>query len=635
MASEQELYQQYLKETGTKPSEEALYQQYLHETGASPQAAQSDTIDEMHPDIKFTDRLAVKALGNDTDSSLRYLQKQNPNLQFRNVDGDIQAKKPDEQQWRKLDPSKLDLQDIADLAWDIPAGVAQGVATAGAGLLGAPAGGVGAIPAAMAGSAASGTGLEAIRQGLGKYFGINDEVSGKDLALTAGTSALSPLLFGTGAGAKDIAKSAIKSGLDQKAIEASQRGLLGRGYDAVAGYVGPKIGSLLSGQDSKLLKTAAGMTDELKVADISPEPITQRLDDASQAVTGAIRNMSDEAGKGIENTVKTLDAQGAVIKTAPIVKPLEDAIQKLKSDGMGTESNKELIDQLQGLIDKHFKVKTEVPVELNPVQSLMVKIGAEKPPAPKVVTQMPEAINASNANQLYFDLKGLSDSAGVNFNNLGTAKGAVSGVNVNDSRTANALLKAMTEAKNSVKQLARDTDPKLGQEFDNLHSQYSILQGFKSDFQKASSSEEAFQRLLAKSNNDAPTEKLVKNLKNISGVDLPKVSREVQALRTFRKPSPDAVSIRGGTSTSRTVPLALAGGALGYYAGQNSGGEYSPYLAAAAGSFAGSKAASPAALRAIMTANRAARRAPVTAPGVAMQQWLPYIGINAAKNGNR
>ena len=86
------------------------------------------TKDESHPDISFLDRFNVKNLASNPEAGISYLQKQHPDMSFKSVNGEIQMRKKGESEYRVLDPSGFDLQDITDVAGDIAQGGAETVA---------------------------------------------------------------------------------------------------------------------------------------------------------------------------------------------------------------------------------------------------------------------------------------------------------------------------------------------------------------------------------------------------------------------------------------------------------------------------------------------------------------------------
>lgn len=224
-------------------------------------APQKEYLEESAP-ISAWDRFVVKNFSQSPEKSFNYLQKSYPDLEFEKKDDRIFARtRGSNEAFKALDPDAdgFDgvgefLQDTGDILWDVGSGIGEGLATAGAGIAGAaataPAGGVGAIPAAMAGGASAGAAAEASRQKIGDWLGLDQEVSGSDVALSAGLGAASPLLLGTGAGAKQMAKKGLKD------LAKSQKGLVGRGYEKVTRDYAPTIGAALSGTDKEALKKA-------------------------------------------------------------------------------------------------------------------------------------------------------------------------------------------------------------------------------------------------------------------------------------------------------------------------------------------------------------------------------------------
>jgi hypothetical protein len=168
-------------------------------------------------------RFAVKNFGGTLQDQIEYLKQKNPGYEITARGGEIVAKKPGEDKYKKLDPSAitqsgfnfsfdprgLELSDITDIGYDVAAGTAQGAATAAAGLGAATAsGGSAALPAAMATSGATGAGLEALRQGIGNYLGSAKGTDLTDIAISGGVGLATPAAFGTG-----VSKAAIESAL--------------------------------------------------------------------------------------------------------------------------------------------------------------------------------------------------------------------------------------------------------------------------------------------------------------------------------------------------------------------------------------------------------------------------------------
>lgn len=223
----------------------------------------NNVVQEQHPDIGFGTRALVKNLSQSDAVTRKYLEGKG--FQTDVVDGQIVVRKPGEARFRVIDPKGFDPQDITDLAYDIPSGIAQGVATAAGGIAaGVPTGGVGAIPGAMAASGATAAASEALRQKLGQWAGLPQEVSGRDVATMGIVGAATPLAFGAGATAGQVAK----QGLSEEAAQQLSKNLASPVMRGVKAAV-PAMAAASSGVPSDVVKTYAARMPE---ADTLMEP---------------------------------------------------------------------------------------------------------------------------------------------------------------------------------------------------------------------------------------------------------------------------------------------------------------------------------------------------------------------------
>lgn len=193
--SDKKAYLEYLqKEHGMNAEDAAAYFDYVQKTTQQEKVAAAEINKEEAADIPLRQRMAVKAFGTDPEQAANYLKRKNPEMDFVVKDGEIYGKKMGEKgAYKALDPSSLELADIADLAYDIPAGVVQGSAATAAALPGiALLNPAIALGGASAGSAASGAGLEGLRQMIGKSLGVSEEFSPEQIGLAGGIGALAP-----------------------------------------------------------------------------------------------------------------------------------------------------------------------------------------------------------------------------------------------------------------------------------------------------------------------------------------------------------------------------------------------------------------------------------------------------------
>ena len=292
--------------------------------GLLQEAEENDApvVDEMHPDIGFKTRAVYKNFGNDSDASFNYLQKQHPELNFKkDPSGNVLAKKPGEAEWRRLDPSGFDMQDITDVAYDVPAGLLEGGAAIFGGITGGVAGtgvapGPGTVAGALGGASvaggATGAGLEALRQKIGGFAGIDQEVNMDDVKMAGAFGAASPLLLGTGAGVKALGKAALKSGMKRSTLEGAQRGLLGRGKS----YLAPRIGEQLSGIPANLLNRANKDLDKIDAPGAEFSAVEALEGVRKGALAGQdmkIKEVGDQIGAAIDASEGTV-ALGQVKK---------------------------------------------------------------------------------------------------------------------------------------------------------------------------------------------------------------------------------------------------------------------------------------------------------------------------------
>jgi hypothetical protein len=323
--------------------------------GGSTPAQADEYLNAPSPEIGLLDRMAVKTLGNSDDASIKYLQKQNPNLEFTTKDGEIYAKTKGDNKFMRLDPNQLASdykggeldrlkelgKDTLDLAYDIPAGALQGAATALGGIGGFMAGGgVGALPAAAAAGAASGGGLEYMRQKLGQALGINEDVKGGQVGFATGAGAVSPLLFGAGT-SQALAKK-VASGLDSEALVNASKGVIPRLWekaryatssvpmDAIEGYKKFK---------SEMEKVQEG------------GGIINYLENMSRDITNKVKSDKSSIGKQLDDAIRN---SGSKIDSSGSKKIFLDKIKALESKPEITVEDRKEINALKGVYNRFF-----------------------------------------------------------------------------------------------------------------------------------------------------------------------------------------------------------------------------------------------------------------------------------------
>lgn len=623
--------------SGLTPSEAQELAQLEAELGTG----QSEkVINEMPEGLEG--RFVYKNFGADPVASFNYLQKENPDFELKtDKSGEVLARKRGTKVWGRLDPKGFDWRDITDVAYDVPAAVAQGAVTAASGIAGAPAGGIGAIPAAMAGSAVSGAGLEALRQAFGRGAGIEDNFSGQDVGIALGAGAVSPLLFGTGAGVKEAIKAAGKEGAKQSAKEIlqTQRGLLGRGYDAIAGYVGPKLGSLVSGENAKVIKKAAEILPEIKAADTNPEIRSLPLKEVAQEVPQKLKQVTTETGKRLEDLRALIDVPEVVTQRGLTVPGPSSTLtgQGMSSVKTGSIPSKEFLAPFEELAEKLSSGGARTEAQMKDLTALKKVIESE-------FKGLPENLTAAQVDTLRKRFKERAQQYGLNYGKTGQAVGGTEGASAIDAQIALAFEDSRRKMNEAIIKRLEAMDTGLADEYAKLNDQYSYLKTVAKENNSKFRTSKSVSDFLARSTKDDLEAQNLLDIQSITGVNLEDLATRDQALRTFSKPNTEIRSLGGTTSTSRSIPLALAGsgvgGLIGANIGQAEGGQtYMPtMIGAGLGGLLGSKFGSPAALRKYMEANQLMR---TTIPqygigGIPYSQEIlrstPYLMMNTNLN---
>ncbi len=436
---------------------------------------QQEVIDASHPELGGMKGFGVRALyKNLGEQGLGYLEKQYPNLQWNVIDGEPVVRTPGEgNKWYKLDPSTLEASDITDIAYDIPAGAAQGAATAAAGLAGGaatlPAGGIGAIPAAMAASGALGAGMETIRQYLGTGVQEAGEALGLDItkglrskpgisepghvALAGGIGAILPGGIGTGAAKGQIAKMALKRGLSEEALKKSQSGILRK---KVAPFLGSKFGTKPRALiDAAKEKLSTIIEPDGALAEV-PAKVQQLQSTVTEAVRGARKIFGEKIGamhKAASEQIGSFSPEGAkIIRTQEIIAPLTKLKEELQTLAK-TPENEATIKEIDGVINSIFTVAKEGEEDVAPEMFKKVDkmLGLEE--APKIEYELPESITIEDAWNSYHQLKGKAQGFGGNLEKSGTMQGTVGKApTVVDDRIAGAAHEARENIKQAMEQ---------------------------------------------------------------------------------------------------------------------------------------------------------------------------------------
>lgn len=564
--------------------------------------AKDPVLQEMHPEFTAADRLVVKNFSNNNEAAVNYLQKRHPNLEIKVDDksGQFLARARDgsEEAYRVLDPDTgffsspgEMLRDVGDIGTDIVSGIGTGLATAAGGVAGAAGGGIGALPgAALAGAGAS-AGLEGLKQSIGKALGVG-EFSGTDLAIAGGAGAVSPLLFGTGASAAQVAK----AGLDDAAL-AAQKGGLGRAADWAKSSALPWLGEKVSGVSSSSIKGLASNFDDIVRMEKDPSAITNMSKETIKDVSSSLRGAKQAAWKEYQGA---LDATGdTLVDITPARDRLLTAIKEAEeAAAVGTAADDELVEALRGQLGKYFQAKDG---------SLKSHLPAKA--AAKLDQRLGEAA----------DFKKLSPEGpqvGPRFSQ-------------GDSSQSLEVKNLSGELKSLVSQSLDEALPEGALAARARYGEIANLEKQVKPLLKGSDKTYRTLRNLGRPANQAKQE-LFQTIDQEFGTNLIDKARLAETYAAFAKPASLPISSQGTTSTSRSIPLAAAGGLAGYYAGGQMGGSGhgSGVMGAGIGGSLGAFLGGPAAIRQYIRAGLAAQKATSKLPNVVG----PAVGKETIEN---
>lgn len=588
---------------------QAMLQQDSEDLGAPPEPTQ-----EMHPDISFADRAIIKNFSQSPKVSQMYLTKKYPNADVKlSKDGQIMFKRKNEKEYKVLDPSGFDWQDLTDVGFDVASGIGEGASTIAGGMLGAGAGPVGAVAGGVAAGGAAAGASEALRQKLGQALGLPQEIDSGDVATSAGFGAGGTLLFGPGGKVgKEAAKNTLTSNLKRMGVnDINEKNLLEK-INRVAKNIGVSVGQtleqgaqaiansgILFGATKGATKSAAKIfnkTDkEILERSVRPElaPLRETiindgyqkyandvLFNADQAIANKLKQDGEAIGTMLRNSGKQIDV-------TPVVKQIDDEIAKMSSKSLA-QKDKQKLEALS-------KLKKEVFEREMPDGSIVDL--SQNPFVDADEAYRIKDILADNAD--FFEISG-TDKASFYTKDLGKFSSKAYG------QIKEQILKVIPEGSD------------LNKSFRQTHKDFETFKKYFRDNKKVSG--DMLPDADAYSMKGAPTlrsigfdskenlKPFVQKLEADYGVPLYTEAKNIAAAELQRTGGFTPISKGGTTSTTLTLSAAGLGaglgGALGQATGESGGGRFGAALGAPAGVFL----LSPKALRSSLKSQQAAQQ---------------------------
>lgn len=354
--------------------------------------------DEFHPEIPLGLRAAIKAFGvEDSKKSLEYARSHAPNLQWAQKEGSLLAKLPKEQSWKKLDPSAVTpgefLRDIMDLGYDLPAGALASLPlTAG--------------PSGLVASSAIGTGLEALKEKIGKDIGVRENFSPAELSIAA---------------AAPVVPMGVAKATTKVAIPATAQ---------IASYFSGVPKEALQAYAEKGFKTGAQAISK------SEEQLTGLLKKIGSPILQAASEAKQRAAAVIENALLSSEKElPAGVQTSPFKKLISDFVksemgpQRTTGTVQGDAELKALKDFFMSQIESEDGTLTATQLfDLQKRMDQIAKYGTDL--TGKGITDQRTKILARNMSQeskkwqnKMFDLVPDSEKKAVGVSSMGQARG--------------------------------------------------------------------------------------------------------------------------------------------------------------------------------------------------------------------
>lgn len=511
-------------------------------------------VQEMHPDITFLQRAAVKNLGTDPQQSINFLRQKNPGMEFDLEGNQIIARKPGEAEWRVLDPSGFDIQDISDVGYDIAAGGLTGAATVAGGL-------AGGLPGAVGAGAASSGALETLRQGIGKWADVNQEFEPMSIGIATAAGGVAPALLGSGATTAQIAKAAMKEAASKEiteqaataALKESQRGLLSR--------AAPNVWEGLSGVPAR---TYAAMRERIpKILEARKigegEARAQFASAAKEKLTTVLNAHRDD----LQNRFgEALDAAGESIDLDKVKAPIQARIADLEEKWAtrGTAATKDEIATLRKYLD-----------DITPrMDEVIETVDADGNLVEETIRVPVSKLSARDATEYLRDIRAKLESAGVL--DEATGKFSLQRVSEADKLAADTMMK-------TYRSVSQQLDDAVSRASPEIRKEYAEFKGIERSWLpnlKTEAKTEKFLRNLNKKEH-AVLSSITKKQAGKLGLDIQNELDDIAAMGMYIDPSIAPLSSKGATSTSRTMAFAPVLGSAGYSLAESMGSK-NPFI---------------------------------------------------------
>ncbi len=581
----------------------------------------------------------MKAFGTDIGSKIKYYQEQNPDkdiLENPYNKGEIIARVKGTSNWLKEDPSSWQGwkelgKDILDMPVDVAQGAVTGLTAAGSAAL-TPFTPV--VGAALGGTAGF-YGTEAIRQGIGKYFGQQPTIpSFGDVLATGALESTGAKLFGPGISKQKFTEIAKESpAVAKKALNKAEKYFLEEGqaptpeeaikageylYEKSKGSIS-KIGKNLLpiwfGGQANTIEMASQDVPKSVVSDlitktnlkIDPSKkwtyreLSQALElqkaNKSAGVVAVNELKSSVANKKFEFGQRYDDALNSVTKNFPLDEYRYDLKKEILSKGKSkTKEMREEANVLKNVLDGYF---TTEPKTVTTMETVKQELPILDPSGKPYMSEVQVPVNKSVPSKQEVGVRELQ--------RISSALKAKFGVGDSYGQIQN-LTPAEQQARTSVLNIAKKIDNTIEDsiEDNNLRSDYASFMKLQDEVQPMFKDDKTAAVTLSNAYNSSAKQKaLLQSLREFDSkfkTNLEPLSKLAFTGKRFGDPALEQIS-GSSTSTGKFLRPASVGGAIGTIAGTLTGEPtvFAP-IGFAAGSALGGLSATDAVLNRLLGA---------------------------------
>ncbi len=584
-------------------------------------------------------RMAMKAFGTDVGSKIKFYQEENKDkdiIENPYNKGEIIYRNKGSSEWRREDPPNWQgLQELGKDILDIPVDVAQGAVT------GLTAAGAAALTpfTPVAGAALGGTagfyGTEAIRQGIGKYFGQQPTIpSFGDVLATGALESTGAKLFGPGISKQKFTEIAKESpAVAKKALNKAEKYFLEEGqaptpeeaikageylYEKSKGSIS-KIGKNLLpiwfGGQANTIEMASQDVPKSVVSDlitktnlkIDPSKkwtyreLSQALElqkaNKSAGVVAVNELKSSVANKKFEFGQRYDDALNSVTKNFPLDEYRYDLKKEIVSKGKSkTKEMREEANVLKNVLDGYF---TTEPKTVTTMETVKQELPILDPSGKPYMSEVQVPVNKSVPSKQEVGVRELQ--------RISSALKAKFGVGDSYGQIQN-LTPAEQQARTSVLNIAKKIDNTIEDsiEDNNLRSDYASFMKLQDEVQPMFKDDKTAAVTLSNAYNSSAKQKaLLQSLREFDSkfkTNLEPLSKLAFTGKRFGDPALEQIS-GSSTSTGKFLRPASVGGAIGTIAGTLTGEPtvFAP-IGFAAGSALGGLSATDAVLNRLLGA---------------------------------